>query len=121
MIDSEYQSGRFGFIINTLDETYAHIHFDSVAVWQLSESVAPTEGLENSEVQPVSESLCRGSVVEGNTLVNFITHTVISEDTISSIAQQYALTTDEIYAANGRIVEDPNLITPGQVLIIPQN
>jgi lysozyme len=45
------------------------------------------------------------------------TYTVRPGDALSSIAQRYGVTVDEICLANG--IENPNLIEVGQVLIIP--
>ena len=47
------------------------------------------------------------------------THTVVSGDTLSGIAEQYGLTTDEIQAANPNVSFDP--LGLGEVLVIPPN
>lgn len=46
------------------------------------------------------------------------THTVQAGEFLSTIAPQYGVTVDEILAAND--ITDPNLIFPGQELIIPE-
>ncbi|MGK2965793.1 MAG: LysM peptidoglycan-binding domain-containing protein, partial [Tepidiformaceae bacterium] len=45
------------------------------------------------------------------------THTVVPGDTLSGIAEQYGLTTDEIQAANPNVSFDP--LGLGEVLVIP--
>lgn len=47
-----------------------------------------------------------------------IKYTVKSGDTLSSIASKYNTTWQEIYNNNKSIIKNPNLIYPGQVLII---
>ncbi|MFQ5420026.1 MAG: SUMF1/EgtB/PvdO family nonheme iron enzyme, partial [Anaerolineae bacterium] len=120
VVDDAYVDGRFGFIVDTLDETYAHIHFDSVAIWELPSPLTEPENVENTAVAPATEPLCRGSVVAGDTLVNFISHTVLAGESLNSIAEQYNITPEEIMGANGKSIIDPNLIRPGQKLIIPR-
>ena len=119
--DDAYTEGNVGFIVETLDETYAHIHFDSVAIWDLPEGVAAPGDVANTAVLTAVEPICRGSVVAGDTLVNFISHTVSAGESLSSIAEQYSITEEAIMGANGKSIIDPNLIRPGQKLIIPQS
>jgi LysM repeat protein len=45
-------------------------------------------------------------------------YTVRAGDTLWSIAQQFGLTLDTLERANAKIL-DPNVIVPGQVLVIP--
>ena len=120
VVDDEYVNGRFGFIVDTLDETYAHIHFDSVAIWELPAAMAAPEGVQNTAVARATEPLCRGSVVAEDALVNFISHTVVEGETLSSIAAQYNVTQEDIMGANGKSIIVPSLIQTGQKLIIPQ-
>jgi LysM repeat protein len=47
-----------------------------------------------------------------------IRHTVKSGESLSTIAQQYGVTVEEIMAFNG--IDDPNTIMVGQELIVPQ-
>lgn len=47
-----------------------------------------------------------------------IRHTVKSGESLSTIAQQYGVTVEEIMAFNG--IDDPNTIIVGQELIVPQ-
>ena len=110
VVDEGYGSGRVGFLVNTLDETYAHIHFDSVAVWPLPSTVPPQVAgvLPHSEIGAPSIPQCRGSIVDGNTLVSFIAHTVVAGDSLASIADQYSLTAEEIMGANGKTIIDPD-------------
>ena len=121
VVDDTYTNGRIGFIVNTLDETYTHAHFDQIAVWPLPETVAtPTASVTNSSGVGVTEPLCRGTVSADNTLLNFVTHTVTEGDTVSSIAAQYEISEAALMGANGRTITDPRLIVIGQVIIIPQ-
>jgi len=119
--DDAFTDGNVGFIVETLDETYAHVHFDSVAIWQLPEGAAAPGDVVNTAVLAAVEPICRGAVVAGDTLVNFISHTVAPGESLISIAQQYDVTEEAIMGANGKTLIDPNLIRPGQKLIIPQS
>ena len=63
----------------------------------------------------------------GRTLIDpyrgFAQYTVVSGDTLSSIAQKYygnASKWEAIYEANRLQIEDPDRIAPGQILRIPQ-
>ena len=52
------------------------------------------------------------------------THTVVEDDTLWDLAQRYYQDPFEwrvIWNANRAVVEDPNLIYPGQTLRIPQD
>lgn len=46
-------------------------------------------------------------------------YTVVSGDSLSKIAVGYGTTWQAIYNANKDLISDPNLIYPGQVLVIP--
>lgn len=46
-------------------------------------------------------------------------HTVEQGDTLSGIASQYGLTAEDLFDNNIMAVSDPDLIYPGQVLLIP--
>ncbi len=121
VVDADYENGRLGFIVDTLDETYAHIHFDSVRAWALPDGLAVADGGEETAVQATDHPICRCSVVAGDTLVSFISHTVAEGESITSITQQYNVTEEAIMGANGKTLTDPNLIRPGQIIIIPQS
>ncbi|NNL48237.1 MAG: LysM peptidoglycan-binding domain-containing protein, partial [Acidimicrobiia bacterium] len=48
------------------------------------------------------------------------TYTVASGDSLSAIAARYGISWQELYEANRALIGgDPNLIQPGQVLVIP--
>jgi LysM repeat protein len=47
------------------------------------------------------------------------TYTIKEGDTLSGIARSFGLTLDELLAANEETIEDPNLISVGDVIIIP--
>lgn len=52
----------------------------------------------------------------------YITYTVKQGDTLGKIAKQYCTTWDAIYNINKQTIGDnPNVITPGMVLIVPAN
>jgi len=53
-------------------------------------------------------------------LESFFTYTVKDGDTLSLIANLFGLTVSEVKGANGRRIQDPNVIVVGQVLIIPE-
>lgn len=46
-------------------------------------------------------------------------HTVAPGDSLSKIAPQYGITWEQLYEANKAAVKDPNLIYPGQQLVVP--
>ena len=56
---------------------------------------------------------------EANNGVGAVTYTVQSGDTLTKIANQYGVTVNQIVNANN--VQNPNLIYPGQRLIIPSS
>ncbi|MEO0831041.1 MAG: LysM peptidoglycan-binding domain-containing protein, partial [Pseudomonadota bacterium] len=54
----------------------------------------------------------------------YVPHTVAAGETLSSISNQYYETSSQvsvIQRANAHIIDDPNLIFPGQILRIPRN
>ncbi len=120
--DAAYRDGNVGFIVQTRDETYAHIHFDRIFLWQLPVNAVPiSEVPAGSPASPrVSAPTCAGSVSGDNLLESFSTYTVKEGDTLSLIANMFGLTISEIKGANGRRITDPNEIKVGQVLIIPE-
>ena len=62
---------------------------------------------------------CGGAVTGDELLQRFSTYTVKDGDTLSAIANLYGLSIDEVKGANGRRITDPNVISVGQILIIP--
>lgn len=46
-------------------------------------------------------------------------YTVKENDTLDTIAKQYALTVEQLVAANSDLIKDPNYIEVGWVLNIP--
>jgi LysM repeat protein len=118
--DREYDGGNLGFIVETLDETYAHVHFDSIIVWELPAGTAAPSTPPAAGNYKVVSPLCGGSVTEANTLVSFTSHTVEEGETMSAIALEYGVTVAEIWGANGKTVDNPSLIRTGQTLVIPQ-
>ncbi|MBK9056213.1 MAG: LysM peptidoglycan-binding domain-containing protein, partial [Chloroflexi bacterium] len=65
-------------------------------------------------------ALCGGSVSAEDTLSSFFTYTIASGDTLTDIAATYGVTQEAILGANGRAINDVNLIRPGQTIVIPQ-
>lgn len=120
--DDDYRDGNVGFIVQTEDETYAHSHFDRVFVWRLPTNVTPlTEMPSGSEpATKISGAACAGSVSGDDLLESFFTYTVKEGDTLSLIANLFGLTIVDVKGANGRRIDDPNVIVVGQVLIIPE-
>jgi formylglycine-generating enzyme required for sulfatase activity len=121
--DDSYRDGNMGFFVETYDETYAHTHFDRVFVWRLPASATPVSEIPGSarSTGRVVGPPCSGSVSGDELLERFSTYTVKEGETLSLIADLYGLTIDELKGANGRRIQDPNLIVAGQVLIIPES
>ncbi len=119
VVDSDYGQGDIGLIVETLDETFAHIHYDAVTVWKLPEGVVAGGGDVTAPTETINP-LCRGTVSDENLLLNFITYSVVQGDTLSSIAARFGLPLDDILGANGRTVDNPRFISVGQTIIIPQ-
>jgi len=120
--DDDYQDGNVGFIVQTEDETYAHSHFDRVFVWRLPANAVPVTEIPSSAAGTtrISAAACAGSVSGDDVLESFFTYTVKDGDTLSLIANFFGLTVSEVKGANGRRIQDPNVIVVGQVLIIPE-
>jgi formylglycine-generating enzyme required for sulfatase activity len=116
--DSDLASGHVGFIVQTLDETYAHTHYDDITVWQLPPNLAPGTAVANQEY-PVDSPICQGSVSEDNLLVSFVSHMVVAGETLSGISNQYGVTIDAILGANGRTIENASFIRAGASIVIP--
>jgi hypothetical protein len=119
VIDADYAQGNVGFIVETLDETYAHVHYDSIEVRPLI-SPSPVADTSTAETYPVDSPTCQGSVNIEDTLVQFTTHTVADGENLSDIATLYNVTQADILAANGKSIDNPNVIRAGQTIVIPQ-
>ena len=119
--DDSFQEGNLGFIVQTLDQPYAHIHFDRIFVWDLPESVVVPQMPEPTRSTARFDGpACGGAVTGDDLLQNFFTYTVQDGDTLSAIANLFGLSVAEVKGANGRRINDPNVISVGQVLIIPE-
>jgi hypothetical protein len=120
--DESFREGNLGFVVQTLDQPYAHIHFDRVFVWELPSSAMVPELPESPAASARFDApACGGAVTGDDLLSNFFTYTVQEGDTLSAIANLFGLTLAEVKGANGRRITDPNVITVGQVLIIPES
>ena len=119
LADSEYTTGNVGFIVQTLDETYGHIHFDQVEVRPLTAPIPATTTSNSS--YPIDSPLCQGSVSSDDALEQFTMHTVITGETLNAVAQRYGVTEEAILAANGKDIDNPNVIRAGQTIIIPES
>jgi formylglycine-generating enzyme required for sulfatase activity len=117
--DPDYIQGNMGFMVETMGETYAHVHFDSIEVRPLV-NTAPAPDMATTTTYPVDTPTCQGSVHIEDTLVQFTTHTVAAGENLSNIAMLYNVTQADILAANGRGIDNPDVIRPGQTIIIPQ-
>jgi len=117
--DTDLPGGHIGFIVQTLDETYAHTHYDDITIWQLPPNVALAQTTQPNLEYPIDGPICRGSVSEDNLLISFISHTVVEGDTLSQISEQYGVSIEDILGANGRTIESPSFIRAGQSIIIP--
>ncbi len=121
IFDGSFREGNLGFIVQTLDETSAHIHFDRVFVWDLPDTALvpemPNLGIPATRFDAPA---CGGAVTGDDLLQNFATYVVKEDDTMSGIANTFGLSLAEVKGANGRRISDPNVITVGQILIIPE-
>jgi formylglycine-generating enzyme required for sulfatase activity len=61
LTDSSYSSGDLGFFVQTFDETRAHVHYDSLTVLEIGETIAQETGTvvetEPTEVAETSEEI----------------------------------------------------------------
>ncbi|MFQ5922676.1 MAG: SUMF1/EgtB/PvdO family nonheme iron enzyme [Anaerolineales bacterium] len=118
--DDSFREGNLGFIVQTLDQSYAHIHFDRIFVWDLPESAMVPQMPETTTTTARFDGpACGGAVTGDDLLDSFFTYTVQEGDTLSAIANQFGLSLAEVKGANGRKITDPNVIRAGWVLIIP--
>jgi LysM repeat protein len=117
--DPDYAAGNVGFMVETRDETYAHVHFDSLVVRPLTTTPATTNS--PAATYPVDSPVCQGSVRAEDSLVEFTTHTVGLGENLLAIAARYNTTPEAILAANGKSIDNPNVIRIGQTLIIPES
>lgn len=63
----------------------------------------------------------RGSVAALDSKDQYTSYTVVRGDTLSKIANTFAMSWRLLFAANQDQIQDPNLIYPGQVLKIPNS
>ncbi|MCL4266453.1 MAG: SUMF1/EgtB/PvdO family nonheme iron enzyme [Anaerolineae bacterium] len=117
--DPDYTAGNVGFLVQTLDETYAHVHFDSLTVRPLLTTASPTNSA--ASAYPPDSPVCQGSVRAEDSLAEFTTHTVALGENLLAIAARYNTTPEAILAANGKDIDNPNVIRTGQTLIIPES
>jgi hypothetical protein len=121
--DNSYRDGNIGFFVETYDETYAHTHFDRVNVWRLPAHATPVDQIPAGAGggSRIVGPPCTGSVSGDDLLERFSTYTVKEGETLSLIADSFGLSIDVLKGANGRRIQDPNVIVAGQVLIIPES
>ena len=121
LYDKDYTNGDIGFMVRNEDETYSHIHYDSIAIWKLPDSVsipiAPDTQAANYQI--VSQ-VCQGTITAADQLNTFFSHEVLQGETWTSIAAKYGLSIQDLMAANGRNPENPGVLRAGSALIIPQ-
>ncbi|MFK7802657.1 MAG: SUMF1/EgtB/PvdO family nonheme iron enzyme [Anaerolineae bacterium] len=119
--DDSFSNGDIGFYVENFDETYSHIHYDKISVQALPESAQlPSEPPLTAPYSIVSP-VCSGSVVTDQTLIGFVSHEVRAGEILTTIAETYGVTIEEILAANGKSIDDPSVIRPGQTIVIPQS
>ncbi len=119
--DGQLPSGKMGFILETYDETYAHIHYDSFVVWELPPGTSSSLEAALFNEYPITGPQCRGVVSTEDVLVTFTSHTVAEGENLTDIAERYQVTIAEILLANGKSIDDPNAILPGQTIIVPES
>ncbi|MEE9216019.1 MAG: SUMF1/EgtB/PvdO family nonheme iron enzyme [Anaerolineales bacterium] len=121
IFDDSFREGNLGFIVQTIDQPNAHIHFDRISVRNLPNS-ATVPQIPESAPSPArfDGPACGGAVTGDELLQSFFTYTVQEGDTLSGIANLFGLSLAEVKGANGRRITDPNVISVGQVLIIPE-
>jgi formylglycine-generating enzyme required for sulfatase activity len=118
MYDTEYALNEVGFVIQTLDETYIHVHYDELTIQQLPANSRPPES--RPDTVPVNSSfsqVCQGLVSPDNLLSQFEAYTVQPGDSLSAIAQAHGITVEDILHAN--LISDPSKIFPGETYVIP--
>ena len=119
--DDSFREGNLGFMVKTIDQPYAHIHFDRISVWNLPETAMVPEMPESStSASRFDGPACGGAVTGDELLQSFSTYAVKDGDTLSAIANFFGLSIGELKGANGRRISDPNVISVGQILIIPE-
>ena len=119
--DDSFREGNLGFMVQTIDQSYAHIHFDRISVWNLPEAAMVPEMPESStSASRFDGPACGGAVTGDELLQSFSTYAVKDGDTLSAIANFFGLSINELKGANGRRISDPNVISVGQILIIPE-
>ena len=120
IVDADYSEGNIGFLVETLDETYAHIHFDRITLWELPGNIVAPTSEPTTVATEVVNPLCRGTISSDDLLLNFTTYTVVQGDTLGSIANRHDVPLEAILGANGKTIENPRFISVGQTIIIPQ-
>ena len=118
MYDTEYAPNQIAFIIQTLDETYIHVHYDELTIQQLPANASPPESRPETVPDNANFSqVCQGLVSPDNLLTQFEVYTVQPGDNLSAIAQVYGITVEDILLAN--LISDPSQIFPGETYVIP--
>ncbi len=107
-----------GFIVQTIDETFIHTHFDSLTIQELSDAVeTPSNRTDTVPIQTKTRPPCDGSYPVDRVLVKFRPHLVQVGETLSGLASLYGVSQEEILHANA--LQDPNLIVAGATFLIP--
>ncbi|VAW31231.1 hypothetical protein MNBD_CHLOROFLEXI01-877, partial [hydrothermal vent metagenome] len=90
LTDSSYSSGDFGFYVETFDETRAHVHFDSLTVLQLGDSIAQ-ESSNVVEAAPTEEN----GIVAEETVAPTATAEIVSTETAVAVIEPTSTATTE--------------------------
>ena len=118
--DSSFDSGDIGFYVENFDETYSHIHYDKILIQALAAEAQIDNEVPAGSGYAVISPTCTGSVVTDETLVGFVSHEVRAGEILTNIAETYGVTVEQILAANGKSIDNPDAIRPGQTIVIPQ-
>lgn len=119
--DDSFSDGDIGFYVENLDETYAHVHYDKILVQALPEGAQLVADVPAGGDYPILASACIGSVATDQALISFVSHEVREGEVLTAIAETYGVTVEEILAANGKNIDNPSVIRPGQTIVIPQS
>ena len=129
MADLEQLKSKYASVLNAISQqgvqlTHVHIQDDKLYI----EGAAGSEAIKNriwDQVKLVDSSLSDITLnlsVDPSLTPKQKTYTVAAGDSLSKIAKQYYGNVNQymkIYEANRNVLNDPNVVKIGQVLVIP--